>query len=246
MRIAHLTPGTGHFYCGNCLREATLARALRRLGHDSIIVPLYLPVFSEQDGTDDRISMGGINVYLRHRFPGLRIPRPVGRWMDDARLLRWAARRGDMTDATSHASFAVSMLEGTIPVEAERLLERLRDLRPDVVCLCNLLLVGLVRELRALDVPIIVSMHGEHGYLDQMPEPSRTRAWEAIRTGLHEVDGIIAVSDWYRRTMAERLGLAPERIDVVHNGIDLDDVEAHDAHGTHTIGYLARMCDEKG
>ena len=47
MRVTLLTPGTGHFYCGNCLRENTLARALKRQGHDVTMIPLYLPVFTE-------------------------------------------------------------------------------------------------------------------------------------------------------------------------------------------------------
>jgi hypothetical protein len=42
MRIVQICPGSGDaFYCENCLRDAALVRALRTLGHDVVMVPLY-------------------------------------------------------------------------------------------------------------------------------------------------------------------------------------------------------------
>ena len=32
MRIAYITAGAGHMYCGSCLRDNTLAMALRAAG----------------------------------------------------------------------------------------------------------------------------------------------------------------------------------------------------------------------
>ena len=43
VRIVQLTPGTGNFHCGSCLRDNALVRALRAKGHDVLMVPLYLP-----------------------------------------------------------------------------------------------------------------------------------------------------------------------------------------------------------
>ena len=34
MRFALLMPGTGHFYCGSCLRDDWLGKALRARGHE--------------------------------------------------------------------------------------------------------------------------------------------------------------------------------------------------------------------
>ena len=45
MRITLLTPGTGHFFCGSCLRDNALGRALGALGHEVEVVtslPWYL------------------------------------------------------------------------------------------------------------------------------------------------------------------------------------------------------------
>ncbi|MCC8197151.1 MAG: hypothetical protein LIP06_00850 [Tannerellaceae bacterium] len=44
MKILFIIPGSGDaFYCGNCFRDNLQASALRKAGHDVIIMPLYLP-----------------------------------------------------------------------------------------------------------------------------------------------------------------------------------------------------------
>ena len=44
MKIIQIIPGSGdNFYCENCLRDMEMVHALRRLGHDVMVVPLYLP-----------------------------------------------------------------------------------------------------------------------------------------------------------------------------------------------------------
>ena len=58
MRIIQITPGTGNFHCGHCLRDVALVKELRRRGHDAVCVPLYLPLLTEQDDpSDGRIFM---------------------------------------------------------------------------------------------------------------------------------------------------------------------------------------------
>ena len=102
MRILQLTPGTGHFYCGSCLRDDALAKALRGLGHAVENVPLYLPFVLEEHGAEERqpVHMGGINMYLQHKLPVLgKAPGWVRGLLDAPGLLRWVASRGGMTDA---------------------------------------------------------------------------------------------------------------------------------------------------
>ena len=62
MRVMLLTPGTGHFYCGSCLRDDALGRGLRSLGHEVQSVPLYLPLQLERQSPEAPVHMGGINV----------------------------------------------------------------------------------------------------------------------------------------------------------------------------------------
>lgn len=256
MRIMQLTPGTGHFYCGNCLRDMTLNRALRELGHDVTMLPLYLPVHAEDGAPEvnDRVFLGGINIYLQDRFRWWRrMPAWLTRPLDSPGLLRFSSRRGDMTDAAKHADLTLAMLrgeEGIGGAELDQLLTWMREHdRPDVVCLCNVLLIGLARAIRrALGVPIITTLHGEDAFLDALPQPRREEAWTVLRENVADIDAFTPVSAYYGQRMGERLGLDPARVHVVHNGVALDELDATADAGadTPTIGYLARLCPEKG
>ena len=258
MRISMLTPGTGYFYCGNCLRENTLAHALIKLDHDVTMIPLYLPFFTEGEPPPQtqRVFLGGINIYLQHKLPLFRkIPGFLTRVLDSPRLLRWSSKQGDMTDAKKHADLVLATLRGEEDgqmTEITRLLQWMRhNDRPDVVSLCNILLTGLARSIKdELKVPIVSTLHGEDAFLDTLPEPQRSEAWDILRERVKDIDAFIAVSEYYARQMQSRLDIDRDRIHVIHNGIDLEDMDdiSPRTPGTAppTIGYLARMCPDKG
>jgi len=256
MRILHLTPGTGSFYCGSCLRDATLVQALRERGHDALMMPLYLPFVLERDERGDAqqpVHLGGINLYLQQRLPAVgRLPRWMRGWLDRPGLLRWAARRASLTDAAELGELTVSTLRGEQGSGAGEVLHLAHDLarleRPDVLCLSNALLLGLAQPLqRALGVPIAVSLQGEAPFLDGLPEPHRARAWQVLREHAGDADAFLAVSRYTADLMRARLALPAERVHVVHNGIELSDFpDAPAAQGPPTVGFLARLCRDKG
>ncbi|MCR9246905.1 MAG: glycosyltransferase family 4 protein [bacterium] len=257
MRLLLLTPGTGSFYCGSCLRDIALASALRQAGHDVEVAPLYLPLVIERDGPEEQpVLMGGINVYLQQKSKLARLlPRFVANWLDRPGLLRWASRRGSMTDAAALGDITVSILRG----ESGRQGHEVRKLvdwigsqpRPDAVIVSNAMLVGVVRELRArLDLPIVVTLQGEAPFLDALPPAPAKQAWTTLRERITEADALVAVSESYAEVMRDRLQLPNERVNVVYNGIDCGDLDpgpipAHERR-PRTIGYLARMCEDKG
>lgn len=260
MQIVQLTPGTGNFHCGNCIRDNTLVRALRRLGHDVTMVPLYLPQVTDHapgsDGHDDAkvpVFLGGVNVYLQHKSAIFRhTPRFVDRLLDSRKLLNWAASRSDMTSARDLGELTVTMLrgeQGTQNKELSRLIDWLKSRpHPDVVCLSNALLVGLARRIRSeLDTRIVCTMAGEDGFLDSLAEPYRTQAWDLLRQRTEDVDRFTPVSDYYGSVMRERLDLPAQRMTTIYNGIEIDGYEASDAPADPPIvGYLARMHASKG
>ena len=259
MKIAQLTPGTGSFYCGSCLRDHTATKALQKIGHDAYMVPFYLPFALETPEQDARsgIFMGGVNLYLQHKFPALKkLPRLVGRVFDGVGFLRWSSKRGDMTDASQLGELALATIGGNAgnqPREMERLVEWMKDDGlPDVLVLSNVMLAGLVPHLRAeLDVPIICTLHGEDTFLDRLPSPCREQAWATLKDRVSAIDHFVAVSRYYQQTMQARLDIPAENISYIHNGIDLTDYANHqrqpfDTESPLTIGYLARMCEDKG
>ena len=257
MRIVQISPGSGdNFYCENCLRDAALVRAMRRLDHDVLMVPLYLPLQADKTEpvSNAPIFFGGVNVFLQQKCALFRkTPRWIDRLFDSRRLLEWAARKAGMTSARDLGETTISMLEGDNGLqvkELDRFVDWLAETqqRPDAVCLSNILLGGLTRRIKEkLGVPVVCLLQDEDGFLDGLTRPYAERAWEIVRRLARDIDGFIAVSTYFARTMQERLGIEDRRMHVVHMGIDLKNyVPSPSRPPVPTIGFLSRMCPERG
>lgn len=256
MNIVQITPGAGNeFYCENCLRDGALMRALRAAGHETLLVPLYLPPTDDQGEIRDRapIFFGAVNVYLQ-QISALfrRTPRWLDRPLDAVRLLRWAGRKASTTSAKGLGPMTLSMLRG----EHGRQVKELRRLvdwlaqtqRPDVVCLSNALLAGLARQIKAdLGVPVVCMLQDEDGFLDGLGEPWARQAWETLIERTADIDAFIASSRYYADLMRRRLRLPAGRVHVVRSAIDTDGyVPADGPPEAPTIGFLSQMCHGKG
>jgi glycosyltransferase involved in cell wall biosynthesis len=254
MRVIHLTAGTGSFFCGTCLRDHALVKALRRLGHDALMVPLYLPLVLDDSGSSEGspLFFGGINVYLQQKSAFFRhTPQWLDKLLDSPALLRQAGRKAGMTNPRELGEMTLSMIEGEHGRQAkelDKLIAWLVEQKPDVVCLSNSLLIGVARRVReALRVPIICSLQGEDVFLDSLPDPYRGRGWKLVQERAAEVNRFVAPSRYYNALMQERLRLAPEKVVVIYNGIDLDGFAPATAPPKFpTVGFLARMCPDKG
>ncbi|MGH7946058.1 MAG: glycosyltransferase family 4 protein [Opitutaceae bacterium] len=257
MKILFLTPGTGSYYCGACMRDNALARELQRAGHDVTIAPMYLPLMLDDTahaGLEQApVFFGGINIYLQQKLALFRkTPAFFDRYLNTTSLLRWAARHGHMTSARDHGDMTVEMLNvetSRFQKEWNKLLTWLEPAgRPDVVCLSNALLAGFAAPLKQhLGAPVVLFFQGEDSFLDGLPEPYRSQCWTALRDRLPDADVLLAPSRFYAGFMCGRLGLGSDAIEVVPNGIQLDGYGAAPHEPVcPTIGYLARMCREKG
>ena len=256
MKIVFLTAGTGSYYCGACMRDNALARELHRAGHDVTLAPMYLPLILDETtlvGAEKvPVFFGGINVFLQQKIPLFRkTPAAFDRLLNSTGLLRWAARHSHMTSARTHGEMAVEMLNvATSPLrkELDKLLDWLGDIaKPDLVCLSNALLAGFTPELkRRLGAPVAVFFQGEDSFLDSLPEPYRTQCWAALQHHLPAADALLSPSRRYADYMGRRLGLAPASIEIVPNGISLEGYALGAEPAVPTIGYLARLCREKG
>jgi len=261
MRIVHLVAGAGGMYCGTCLQSNTLARALTEAGEDVLLVPAYTPLRTdEEDVSIDRVVFGGINVYLQQRSALFRhAPWFFDRLLDRPQLLRWLSRRGLSTRPERLGALTVSMLrgeEGRQRKELEKLVRWLREeVRPELVHLSNVLLVGMARRLgRELGIPVVCTLSGEDTFLERLPEPHYSEARAVLRERCTDLAGLVAMSHYYADFMAPYLSVPREQIHVVRPGLNLAGhgtrheagrPVAHDA-GPVTIGYLSRICPEKG
>ncbi|MFN3408082.1 MAG: glycosyltransferase family 4 protein [Limisphaerales bacterium] len=271
MNLLQLTPGAGAMYCGNCLRDNALVAELRRQGHAVTMVPLYLPLTldEENQSAGTPVFFGGISVYLDQKLPWFRaMPHFVRRLLASEGLLRRAAGRTAKTRAADVGDLMLSMLRGEEGNQARELDELLgwlkRQPHPDVVTLSNALLLGLARRLRSeLATRIVCTLQGEDGFLDALPAPHRDEAWRLLRERAADVDLFIAPSRYFAGVMTRRLGLDPARVRVIPNGLNLegydqprwtggggalvrDDGSAVARPPAPVLGYLGRMCREKG
>ena len=258
MKIAYLMPGSGGgFYCENCLRDGTLAGAMIRAGHDVSMVPMYLPpVGGDVEGLPGNKEMffGGVNVYLQQKFSLFRkTPRWFDRFFDNRKLLKWAGGKASMTSTKNLGETTVSMLAGEggrQGKELRRLVEwfKLKENRPDVVVLSNVLLAGLAPAIKEkLSMPVVCLLQDEEGFVDSLGDDYSSKAWDEIRRCCEYIDLFISVSSYYADVMRERLGLGEDKVCVINGGVDVSEYGASAAGpDVGTIGFLSQMCEAKG
>lgn len=264
MNIVQITPGAGGMYCGNCFRDNALVAELRKLGHQTLMVPLYLPMTLDEENQSrgTRTFFGGVNVYLEQKSSLFRhAPEWLRRWLASPGVLQWAAGRAAKTRAEDVGDITISMLrgeEGNQVHELDELIEWMKQQpHPDIICLSNALLVGMARKLKEeLRSKIVCMLQGEDYFLDSLPVADRERAWRILSDRARAVDLFIAPSRYFGELMTRRAALPMDKVQVIYNGIHLDGYEA--ARGVQqlldktrtldrpVLGYFARMCREKG
>jgi glycosyltransferase involved in cell wall biosynthesis len=262
MNIALLTPGTGSYHCGVCMRDNSLAKELHRQGHRALLLPMYLPLTLDEDAASPHapIFFGGVSTYLREKIPLLR---KMPRWMDRMLSARWIlkmlAGRAAKTGGPEVAGMTLSMLRGEAGNQAGELRELVAWLKgafdgapPDAVWLSTALQAGLARSLKEeLRVPVIGFLQGEDTFLDGLGSRAE-EVWALLSERMKDADAWVAPSRYFAEQMVARLQWCGDEtepwIHVIPNGIVTEDFHASfvQPHNRPTIGYLARFVAGKG
>jgi glycosyltransferase involved in cell wall biosynthesis len=258
MKIAYITAGAAGMYCGSCMHDNTLVSALLAQGHDALLVPTYTPIRTDEpDVSQKRVFLGGINVYLQEKLALFRhTPWLFDRLLDAPRLLRWVSRFAVKTQADQLGDLTVSVLRGEHGRQRKEIAKLVRwladEVRPDIVNLSNVLLSGLVHELKGrLKAPILGTLQGDDLFLESLPQQHKAEALELVRAHCREMTGFIATSRYYADFMADYLQIPRDCIAVIYPGLNLKGHglprdESAAPSRTFTIGYFARICPEKG
>jgi len=256
MKTVFLTPGTGSYYCGACMRDNALAKALLRAGHEVSLLPMYLPLQLDEEllsgAKSAPVFFGGINVWLQHQSAVFRhTPGWFDRLLNQPALLRRVARHSHLTSARDHGELTLAMLrveEGRLRKELDKLVRWLEGERADVLCLSTALQAGMIRELKQrLGVKVICCFQGEDAFLDGLPPAWRDACWRELAARVREADALVAPSEFYAAFMRGRLGPGALAIEVIPNGIELEGYGPPSVKsGPPVIGFLARMIREKG
>jgi glycosyltransferase involved in cell wall biosynthesis len=256
MNILQLTPGTGNFYCENCLHDSALVTGLQKIGCSATLVPMYLPVLEDRPSGNSKASVqfGGVNTYLQQSSALFRhTPAWIDSLFNTGPVLKFAASRPATTKAALVGEILVSMLRGIKGYqvkEINKLIEYLRSYhQPDVIILSNIMLLGLAQPLKeALGVPVVCSLQGEDVYIDHVPEPYRTEAWMLVKEQSVHASCFIGVSHYYSEEMTKRLNLPKDLVSTVHSGVNTSMFVPKTKDGTtpKTVMFLSRIIEEKG
>ena len=256
MRIAYVLPGSGDtFYCQNCVRDITLVRALRKRGHDVVLVPLYLPLFADDEelADDAPVFFGGLSTYLQQEYPLFRkTPRWIDRILDAKPLLRRLAKHSGSTQASELGEMTISMLlgeEGNQGKEVRRLIGWLKEtIKPDLVHLSTALLLGIVPSLRReLDAQIVCSLQDEDIWVDAMKPADAKEVWRLIAQHAQRTDAFVPVSRYYADVMSAKMQVPSQKMHIVYPGIPFDEyAAAEEPPAVPTLGYLSKFTTSLG
>ncbi|MCX7871873.1 MAG: glycosyltransferase family 4 protein [Verrucomicrobiae bacterium] len=258
MKVLFLTPGAGRMYCGGCLHDHALVSALQSLGHDTLMIPLYLPPQLEDSSSqvNTPIFFNGVNVYLDQRLQFYRnAPRFLRKIIGSNLTAKLASFIPTSTEASEETAYiALSMLRGEDGNQArdlDELIDWLKsNFKPDVTCLSNSMLLGIAGRLKeTLKCKVVCQFQGEDAYIESFPEPPRSEVWKLLNKKCKDVDLFIAPSKYSIKQVGRRLQFPDNKVTVVYNGINLKDfplIPKKLNSSAPVIGYFARVCPEKG
>ena len=204
MNLVQITPGAGGMYCGNCFRDNALVAALRRRGHDVLMVPLYLPMTldEENQSAGTPTFFGGINVYLEQKSAALTAQwksakdkladsQKVKEQLDKARSeLEIAQRKGELGRAGELAYGVIPDLEKKLKEAESHEVQGGKGVKEEVTPEDIAAVVS-----RWTGVPVDKMLEGERAKLLRMEEQVKMRV-------VGQDEAVRAVADAVRRARA--------------------------------------------
>ncbi len=252
MKVLFILPGSGDsFYCGNCFRDNLQAMALRKAGHEVIIMPLYLPL--KQSSFQDNVPLffPATTYYVEQKiFGNHKMPTWLKRMLGADVLLDMASSLSGTTSAEGMEDMTLSMIEG----EGQAFMENVKELidwvkqveKPDIIQLSTSLLLGIAKELKKeTNIPIVCSLQDEEVWIDSLKREFVEKAWQGVLANAKYVDRFITTSHYYQQVVETKL---PQlgHVDVIYPGIDVDEYQTEEYPANPTIGFFYRMNELDG
>ena len=112
--IIIITAGGAGMFCGSCMQDNTLARALMKMQQKVLLLPTYTPIrVDEESYADKHVFFGGLNIYFNQFVPGWRyLPRWSKKWIDNPSVIKWATKFSVSNNAKELGELTLSMLKG--------------------------------------------------------------------------------------------------------------------------------------
>jgi glycosyltransferase involved in cell wall biosynthesis len=252
MKILFILPGAGDsFYCGNCFRDNLQAQALRKAGHEVIIMPLYLPLKHHAFQSDVPLFFPATTYYVEQKMFGKRkMPSWMKRMLGAEVLLDMASSLSGTTTAEGMEDMTLSMIEGeghAFEENVKQLIDWVKQSeKPDIIQLSSSLLLGIAKELKKeTGIPIVCSLQDEEVWIDSLKSEFVEKAWKGVSDNAKYVDRFITTSYYYQQIVKEKL---PQlgNVDVIYPSIDIAKYQSGDYPVDPTIGFFYRMNELDG
>lgn len=252
MKILFILPGSGDsFYCGNCFRDNLQALALRKAGHEVVIMPLYLPLKQASFQGDVPLFFPATTYYVEQKmFGNRRMPSWMKRMLGSEALLDMASSLSGTTSAEGMEDMTLSMIEGeglAFEENVKQLIDWVKQTeKPDVIQLSSSLLLGIAKELKKeTNIPIVCSLQDEEVWIDSLKSEFAEKAWQGVLANAKYVDRFITTSYYYQQIVETRL---PQlgHVDVIYPGIDVNKYQSDEYPADPTIGFFYRMNELDG
>lgn len=252
VKILFIIPGAGDsFYCGNCFRDNLQASALRKAGHEVVVMPLYLPLRHSSFQADTPLFFPATSYYVAQKFFGKRkMPSWLERLTNSDTLLHIASSLSGTTSAEGMGQMTLSMITGGDAAFSEYVKPLIDWIgsreRPDIIHLSSTLLLGIAKMIKErFAIPVVCSVQDEEVWIDSLSKEDASEAWLGIKENLQSIDRFIATSRFYKHKLQRYM---PEvtNIDVVYPGIDREKYVSDAYPSDPTIGFFYRMNQENG
>jgi glycosyltransferase involved in cell wall biosynthesis len=252
MKILFIVPGSGDpFYCGNCFRDNLHVNALRKAGHDVIVMPLYLPLTHEFFKGDTPLFFPATSFYMAQKFFTRRnMPKWMKNILNTRTALNVAASFSGSTSAGGMEGLTLSMIKGeglAFENQVVSLVDWIENQeKPDIIHLSSSLVIGIAKAIKQkIDIPVVCSLQDEEVWIDNLKEEYAAIAWKGISDNLKYIDQFVASSEFYKKVAHRRI---PEikNIEVVYPGINREKYASESYPKNPTIGFFYRMNRENG
>jgi glycosyltransferase involved in cell wall biosynthesis len=252
MKVLFIVPGSGDsFYCGNCFRDNLQANALRKAGHDVIVMPLYLPFKYPSFQADTPLFFPATTFFAAERFFNKGgMPRWISRLLESKLMLRIASSFSGTTSAVGLEDMTLAMIYGADAVFAEQvniMLDWIKNHeKPDVIHLSTTLLIGVARAIKQqINIPVVCSLQDEELWIDSMESPFTIVAWQGIAANSGYIDKFITTSEFYKKIITARIPQIT-KVEVIYPGVDVSKYASREYPADPTIGFFYRMNRENG
>lgn len=254
LKILFIVPGSGDpFYCGNCFRDSLHAHALRRAGHDVVIMPLYLPLRDISFTGDTPLFFPAVSLFVAQKYFKQRaIPKWIGQFLDSDFALRMAASFSGTVSSAGLEDMTLSMITGEGEVfrrQVNPLIEWIKKepRQPDIVHLSSSLIAGIAKAIRheMPHIPTVCSLQDEEVWIDCLRSADATAAWKGIGENSRYIDRFVASSFFYRQSAEKRLP-SLKGIEVVYPGVEIEKYASGEYPDRPTLGFFYRMNEADG